>query len=270
MSKIINYYNQFDEWGRLDREPVEFQVNWHFIKKYIPNKGNILDNGAGPGKYSMKLAKEGYQVTLTDLTPKLVEIAKGKAMELNLSNQFNGFYVEDARNLSNMDEEQFDASLMLGPMYHLQNENDRIRAIQELHRVTKENGVVFVAFMSRIRHVINSLSNPENWKPNNQIDEIKKFSETGCFDHSDEGRFTGAYYFEIDEIKEFMESNGFECIELIGSNIGTFLSNENWQYWNEKGEGNKLINLLKERANDPSVLGLSSHLLFIGKKVCPV
>ena len=129
---------------------------------------------------------------------------------------------------------------------------------------------LYKAFMSRIRHVINSLSNPENWKPNNQIDEIKKFSETGCFDHSDEGRFTGAYYFEIDEIKEFMESNGFECIELIGSNIGTFLSNENWQYWNEKGEGNKLINLLKERANDPSVLGLSSHLLFIGKKVCPV
>lgn len=76
MNNIIDYYNSFDEWGRLDREPIEFQVNWHYIKKYLPQNGRILDNGAGPGKYSMKLANEGYKVTLTDLTRKLVEIAK--------------------------------------------------------------------------------------------------------------------------------------------------------------------------------------------------
>ncbi|WP_349237169.1 methyltransferase domain-containing protein [Bacillus sp. REN3] len=84
MSKIINYYNQFDEWGRLEREPIEFQVNWHYIKKYMPRTGYVLDNGAGPGKYSMELAKEGYKVTLTDLTPRLVGIAKDKAKELEL------------------------------------------------------------------------------------------------------------------------------------------------------------------------------------------
>ncbi len=49
MSDIISYYNTFDEWGRLEREPVEFQVNWHYIKKYLPSAGHILDNGAGPG-----------------------------------------------------------------------------------------------------------------------------------------------------------------------------------------------------------------------------
>ncbi|WP_267913512.1 hypothetical protein [Bacillus sp. Au-Bac7] len=42
MSEIINYYNQFDEWERLEREPIEFQVNWHFIKNYSPENGNIL------------------------------------------------------------------------------------------------------------------------------------------------------------------------------------------------------------------------------------
>ncbi|WP_088070896.1 class I SAM-dependent methyltransferase [Gottfriedia luciferensis] len=267
MSKIIDYYNQFDEWGRLDREPIEFQVNWHFMKKYMPKTGEILDNGAGPGKYSMKLAKEGYQVTLTDLTPKLVDIAKDKAIELNLHNQFKGFYTMDARHLYKLDDGQFDATLMLGPMYHLQDEYDRKKAVQELYRVTKNDGLVFVAFMSRVRHIMNSLSNPENWKPNNSMREIDKFSKTGQFDHRDEGRFTGAYYFEINEIKEFMTANGFDCIELIGSNIGTFLSNENWNYWKEKDEVNEVMNLLIERANDPTVLGLSSHLLFIGKKV---
>lgn len=119
MSEIINYYSQFDEWGRLDREPIEFQVNWHYIKRYLPKTGNVLDNGAGPGKYSMELAKEGYKVTLTDLTPKLVEIAESKAKELQLEGQFNGFFAADARELNMMKDEQYGASLMLGPMLAL-------------------------------------------------------------------------------------------------------------------------------------------------------
>ncbi|MFB6801012.1 hypothetical protein [Peribacillus butanolivorans] len=45
MSEVINYYHQFDEWGRLDREPIEFQVNWHYIKKYMPKTGYVLGNG---------------------------------------------------------------------------------------------------------------------------------------------------------------------------------------------------------------------------------
>ncbi|VXB12073.1 Methyltransferase (fragment) [Bacillus sp. 349Y] len=149
MSEIINYYNQFDEWGRLDREPIEFQVNWHYIKKYMPKTGLVLDNGAGPGKYSMELAKDGYKVTLTDLTPKLVEIAENKAKELGLEGQFNGFYAADARELNMIKDEQYDVSLMLGPMYHLQEEKDRIKALKELKRVTKKNGLVLCRFYAK-------------------------------------------------------------------------------------------------------------------------
>ncbi|SFC87463.1 hypothetical protein SAMN04488168_11114 [Bacillus sp. 491mf] len=39
MSKVLEYYSTFDEWGRLDREPLEFQVNWHYIQKYLPKTG---------------------------------------------------------------------------------------------------------------------------------------------------------------------------------------------------------------------------------------
>lgn len=268
MSKIISYYNQFDEWGRLEREPIEFQVNWHFIKIYLPKTGCILDNGAGPGKYSMELAKEGYKVTLTDLTPKLVEIARNKAQEFQLEEQFDGFYTADARELDMINDEQYDASLMLGPMYHLQEENDRIQAVKELNRVTKKNGLIFVAFMPRIRHIFTSLLSPNNWKPNDNIDTILEFSQSGCFNHSDEGRFTGAFYFNIEDIKPFMETHGFETLDLIGSNVGAILNNESWNYWRGKGEKEveKIINLIKEKATDPYILGNSSHLLYIGKK----
>jgi ubiquinone/menaquinone biosynthesis C-methylase UbiE len=268
VSSVINYYSQFDEWGRLDREPIEFQVNWHYIKKYLPKTGHILDNGAGPGKYSMQLAKEGYTITLTDLTPRLVQTAESKAQELNLSRQFNRFLKADARDLTMIHDEQFDASIMLGPMYHLQEEKDRIVAVKELHRVTKRNGMVFVAFMPRIKHILTSLSYPERWKPNNNMDTIQQFSQYGCFNHQDEGRFTGAYYVNIEEVKPFMEEQGFESIELIGSNIGSVLTNEQLDYWRDKGEQEweKVIDLLIEKANDPYALGISSHILYIGRK----
>lgn len=268
MSKIINYYNQFDEWGRLDREPIEFQVNWHYIKKYMPETGYILDNGAGPGKYSMELAKEGHKITLTDITPRLVQIAKDKAEELDLERQFEGFYTADARELDMIEDEQFDSSLMLGPMYHLQEENDRIKAVKELNRVTKQGGLVFVAFTPRIRHILTSLLAPDNWKPNDNMDTILQFSQSGSFNHKDEGRFTGAYYFNIEDIRPFMEANGFETLELIGSNPGAILNNDHWAYWRDKGEQevNKIIELIKEKATDPYILGISSHLLYIGRK----
>lgn len=268
MSKVISYYNQFDKWGRLDRGPIEFPVNWHYIDKYLPKTGHVLDNGAGPGKYSMRLAKEGYHVTLTDLTPKLVEFAKKKAEELGLENQFEGFYPVDARELKSLEDEQFDASLMLGPMYHLQEEKDRIKAVQELNRVTKRNGIVFVAFMPRVRHILTSLISPEKWKPNDNVDTIVQFSQSGCFNHADEGRFTAAYYFNIEDINPFMEAQGFEQIQLIGSNAGAILSNDNWNYWRDKGEQEveKVIDLIIEKGADPYILGISSHLLYIGRK----
>ncbi|WP_445487539.1 class I SAM-dependent methyltransferase [Niallia sp. 03133] len=266
---MFQYYNQFDEWGRLDREPIEFQVNMHYIKKYLPISGEILDNGAGPGKYAMELAKEGYRMTLTDLIPKFVEMAESNAGKLGIKEKFNGFYVQDARKLYDIRDEQFDASLMLGPMYHLQEESDRIMAVKELNRVVKKDGIVFVAFMSRIRHILSSLINPENWKPLDNMDAINQFAQTGCFNHKEEGRFTGAHYIDIEEIKPFMSAHGFECIDLIGSNIGAILSEENWNYWKSKGatEVNKVINLLMERASDPNTLGISSHLLYIGRKL---
>jgi ubiquinone/menaquinone biosynthesis C-methylase UbiE len=267
LNKIVDYYNQFDEWGRLDREPLEFMVNWHYIRQFLPGKGHILDNGAGPGRYAMELAKLSYDVTLTDFTPRLVEMAREKADELSLTERFMGFHIADATNLDRFETEKFDATLMLGPLYHLQELDDRRRAVKELYRVTKSGGVVFAAFMTRTRHLMTSLAYPQSWKPNDNIDTIQTFLETGVFNHSDEGRFTGAYYFNIEDIKPFMELHGFESVKLIGSSsIAGSLKQEQFDYWRSCGadEYAKVMDLIYKSAEIVNILGASSHLLYIG------
>ncbi|WP_211748909.1 class I SAM-dependent methyltransferase [Paenibacillus sp. Marseille-Q4541] len=269
MEKIIEYYSAFDEWGRLDREPLEFIVNMHYINKYLPEKGHLLDNGAGPGKYAMKLAQAGYQVSVSDLTPTLVEKAKEYAKKLELESSFPGFYVQNATRLSHLADDTFDASLMLGPMYHLQEEEERNAAVKELHRVTKSEGIVFVAFQSRTRMLLNSLQNPLHWKPNHTIAGVEDFLSTSCFTHDDPGRFTGAYYFGVEEIRPFMEHNGFTTIELIGStSVGGLLDPKAREYWEQQGEAayEQFLKIMIQTATDPSILGVSSHLLYIGRK----
>ena len=97
---------------------------------------------------------------------------------------------------------------------------------------------------------------------------IQQFKEEGIFNHTDEGRFTGSYYFNVDEIKPLMETHGFETLDLIGSsNIGALLSKDQKQYWIDRGENEEFIELLIQVARDPSVLGVSSHLLYIGRKI---
>ncbi|WIV21307.1 methyltransferase domain-containing protein [Paenibacillus polygoni] len=269
MSHIIDYYSRFDEWGRLDREPLEFIVNMHFINKYLPQEGHLLDNGAGPGKYAMKLAQEGYRISISVLTPALVAFAREQAKNLQLESSFTGFHVQNATDLHELADNSFDASLMLGPMYHLQKKDERLAAVQELYRVTKEEGIVFVAFQSRTRMLFNSLQNPGHWKPNHTMEGIEAFLSSSSFTHDEPGRFTGVYYYGVEEIQPFMESNGFSTIELIGStSIGGLLDANAQEYWKEQGEEayQRVISMMIQTAADPSILGLSSHLLYIGRK----
>jgi ubiquinone/menaquinone biosynthesis C-methylase UbiE len=266
---IIQYYNRFDEWGRLDREPLELNMNWHYMSKYLPPAGHVLDNGAGPGKYALKLAECGYDVTVTDLTPRLLEMAKSKAEEQGLLPRFRAFHTANATDLGMLSDEQFDAALMLGPLYHLQDDKDRTHALQELYRVTKRDGIVFVAFMSRMRHAITALAQPHSWRPTDTVEALEAFLHTGKFNHVDEGRFTGAYYYPIEEIKPFMEAGGFETLHLIGSSsIAGSLSAEQTDYWLSQDEKSrdKWWELLASFAESEYGLGFSSHLMYIGRR----
>ncbi len=143
---IVNKYVDYDEDARLvsDRgHQVEYLTTMRYIQKFLKPGAKILEVGAATGRYSLTLAKMGYDVTAVDLTPKHIEILKSKTHNIkNLT-----CMVADALDLSMFEDKTFDMVLNLGPMYHLFNKKDKQKAISETVRVTQKGGICMFAYL---------------------------------------------------------------------------------------------------------------------------
>lgn len=147
MSDLISYYNKFNEDKRLlsRHGQVEFNTTTSYILKYVdkPVGTRLIDIGAGTGRYSIYMAKQGMDVTSVELVPYNLGILKKNSKELDNLKAFNG----DARKLKRFENESFDVTLLLGPMYHLHTLEDKVKALSEAKRVTKKGGIIFVAYV---------------------------------------------------------------------------------------------------------------------------
>lgn len=269
--KVIGYYDQASEreWERLERLWVEFHVNLHFIDAHLAPTSRILDVGAGPGRYAIELAKRGHRVYVGDLTPELVRLAREKIEDAGISERIEAAEVLDVRNLGHLEDASFDAVLALGPFYHLQAHDDRKRAAKEIARLLKPGGVAFAAFMPRPAFMTMTLLEPERWPPLDDPKHLVSFFQDGVFDHAEPGRFTGAYFARVEEISPLFEAVGIREIKIVASEgIAMWLSGTHWESIRKRGPWafDQILSLVVAAAEDASILGMSTHVLYIGRK----
>lgn len=143
---LKEYYDNYDEDGRLVRDRVgrvEFRTTWKYIHDHLPaGKAKILEIGAGTGRYSVALAKEGHDVTAVELVAHNLDILRAKLDGSEKLTALQG----NALDLSMLEENAFDVTLMLGPMYHLYTEAEKQTALREAVRVTKPGGILMIAY----------------------------------------------------------------------------------------------------------------------------
>ena len=140
LTELEKHYNKFNEEKRLGRRhgQVEYRITMEYIHRYLKeiNNPKILDVGAGTGRYSVALAEEGYDVTAVELVKYNLGILKSKGSSVKA-------YQGNALKLSRFADE----TLLLGPMYNLYTFEDKVKALGEAKRVTKKNGLIFVAYL---------------------------------------------------------------------------------------------------------------------------
>ncbi|HOB25831.1 MAG TPA: methyltransferase domain-containing protein [Bacilli bacterium] len=139
--ELIEYYNKFNEDKRLNTKHawIEYQTTLKYIHDYL-NKGmNILDVGAGTGKYAIYLADEGYDVSAVELVKHNLRVMESKTDKVKC---FQG----NALDLSRFKDNSFSIVLLLGPMYHLISNEDKVKALKEAKRVVKDGGYIFISY----------------------------------------------------------------------------------------------------------------------------
>ena len=198
---IKSYYkNSYVEEDRLTKDKmhhIEFITTTKYIDKYLKEGDRILEVGAGTGAYSLYYASNGYQVDAVELVKENLDVLKNKITDNMNINAIEG----NAIDLSMYQDNTFDVTLVLGPLYHLFNEDEINKAISEAIRVTKPKGKIYLAFiLFDSSMLVWGLQNKnlyenygkdkmvlEDFKPNNQedlvfnlmyVDDIKKLVNT--------------------------------------------------------------------------------------------
>jgi len=254
------------EWNRLVRDPfhrLEFDTTVRFLKEYLPKNAFVLDAGGGPGRYSIELAKLGYNVVLLDLVPEHLEFAKKKIKQAKVQDNIKGVVEGTITDLSQFKSNSFDAVLCLGgPLSHVHPESERKKAISELIRVAKKNAPVFVSVFSKLGTI------PLFHKWVDFVKDKKAFKR--FYLSGDDYSWCGnayAHYFELDELKSlfedkvrFSESVGLEGLASpVQDQLNEMAKKEPEAFKNWLGMHEKLC-------TNPVVVEASQHFMIIGRK----
>lgn len=142
---LTDFYNHYEEDSRLTSKHglVEFLTTLRYVEKYLKPGDRILEVGAGTGRYSHALARKGYTVDAVELLEHNIEVFRRNTT----ANENISVIQGNALDLSAFSDNQYDITLLLGPLYHLYSKGDKRQAIREAIRVTKQGGIIFTAYV---------------------------------------------------------------------------------------------------------------------------
>lgn len=254
MNNLEEYYNKFNEDKRLNtrRGQIEFITNMKYIHKYLKEGDKILDIGAGTGKYSLSLDKEGYEVTAVELVKRNIQI-------INKKNPHLKTILGNALDLSMIKDNTYDIVLLFGPMYHLKKRSDQIKALAEAKRVTKKEGIILVSYCMNDSAVITHgfiEGNIQENIQNQQINKNFKILENGnpLYD-----------YVRIEDINEINKTTKLKRIQIVSSDGMTNYIRGTLNKMN-KETFNIYLKYHLSICERKDFLGVSTHLLDILKK----
>ena len=267
--EILSFYRETQESERLTndvRGQIEFARTQEIIIRYLPKPpAVVLDIGGGSGPYACWLAKAGYEVHLVDPVDLHIEQAKA-ASDQQPEHPIASISLGDARELR-FSSGAADAVLLLGPLYHLIEKSERLLALREAYRVLQNGGVMVAAGISRFASLLDFFCKD---RLGNSVsrDIVQQDLETGYHRNPTENLefFTDAYLHRPDELRSELIEVGFQHQATLAVQGPTWLFESVKSYWSDPDQRTAVLDLIRKVEAEPSILGMSSHILAIGRK----
>ena len=270
VERYYDFHSDYED-RRLFQDPyhmLEFIVTFHYLRKYLPRSGDLLDCGCGSGNYAIVLAGMGYRVALVDISQRLLDIALEKFRRTNRLDRIISVVRTSSTDLGMFRDESFDAILCFGPLYHLPRVDDQIKTVEELKRVLKLGGILFVSAISYFG-VLGVIVRyyPDELLLESHEDLFEKGIHLSEWHNYDIRYFPDAKFWKPLELRSFMENNGFTTLEMAAcEGVFTHLREYVNRVAKDKRKWRKIIKIAIETSNDPTIIGGTEHFLWIGKK----
>jgi ubiquinone/menaquinone biosynthesis C-methylase UbiE len=249
-----------NEWGELERLRTEAILAGH-----LPSAPAVIfDVGGGAGVYALPLAKQGYEVHLIDAVDLHLEQARTCAAKTGIA--LASITQGDARHLQ-VPSSIADAVLLLGPLYHLVERSDRLKALQESRRILKPRGVLLAASICRFASLIDGLS-----RGFFRDAEFRKIvaADLNCGQHcnptNEPAYFTTAYFHRPEELAAEVGDAGFDDVQVLSVEGPAWSAALFREAWNDAVQRKSLMDFLSLIEREPSVQGASAHLIAAARR----
>lgn len=265
--EVLWFYDAFPEEARLGMGPskLEFERTKEILARVLPRPpARIVDVGGAAGAYSLWLAAQGYEVHLVDASPRLVEEARSRSTKAK--SPLATLTVADARRLP-QENGSAAAVLVMGPLYHLTSAADRGLALREAHRVLTSGGLAVVAAISRYASALDGLARKLSLDPRFVKIRDRDLAEgQHRNDTDDPNYFTTAYFHRPDDLRAEMEEAGFGDVGVLGIEGPAWILQDFDARWDDAALRIDVLNVARALEAESSVVGISAHLLAIGRK----
>lgn len=265
IQKVRQHYDQSPqmEWERLEQHPFEFLLTTHIMEKHVRPGDTVLDIGGGPGRYSLHFAKQGCNVTLVDLSEGNAALARQKAAEAGVSLTA---YAENCLELERLNLGQFDHVFLMGPLYHLVEETERVRAVELALRHLKPGGKLYVSFILDFAGILYDLQNGGNLVADCRNPDAARLIRAVADgkDYTGPG-FTTVYFYHQNNILPFMSQFGLKQLHFFGQE-GILAPNYRDILTRNQAEIDQWVEVAKGYLELPELLAYSEHAMYIGEK----